>query len=222
MRYRFMFGLAAAALAQAGLAYAAPAPSYDPKVTAPQEEAILSGGCFWGMQGVFEHVKGVRQVVAGYTGGAADTAQYETVSTGNTGHAESVRILFDPRIVSYGKLLQIYVTVAADPTELNFQENDQGTQYRTEIWYQPTDDQQKIAQSYLAQLTGAKSFPAPIVVRLDPARAFYPAESYHQDYMRLHPDNPYIAYTDLPKLKALQAQFPQLYQDPPVTFTPGA
>src|SRR6516165_2904162 len=160
------------------------------------------------MQGVFEHVKGVRQVLAGYTGGAADTAQYEMVSTGSTGHAESVRIVFDPHVISYGKLLQIFVTVAADPTQLNYQGPDQGTQYRSEIWYAPADQQQQIAQAYLAQLTQAKTFPAPIVVRLDPAKPFYPAESYHQDFLVLHPDNPYIAYNDLPKLQALQAQFP--------------
>ncbi|HYP64286.1 MAG TPA: peptide-methionine (S)-S-oxide reductase MsrA [Acidocella sp.] len=214
--------LGLALLARASGAEAAPAPAFDPPVTAPQEVAILSGGCFWGMQGVFEHVKGVRQVLAGYTGGAADTAQYEMVSTGSTGHAESVRIVFDPHVISYGKLLQIFVTVAADPTQLNYQGPDQGTQYRSEIWYAPADQQQQIAQAYLAQLTQAKTFPAPIVVRLDPAKPFYPAESYHQDFLVLHPDNPYIAYNDLPKLQALQAQFPQFYLAQPVRVTAGA
>lgn len=174
------------------------------------------------MQGVFEHVKGVRQVVAGYTGGAAATAQYETVSTGSTGHAESVQIDFDPRIISYGQILQIFVTVAADPTELNYQGPDTGSQYRSEIWYGPSDQQQKIASAYLTQLTGAKIFSGPIVVRLDPARAFYPAEAYHQDFLTLHPDNPYIAYNDIPKLQALQAQFPQFYTAQPVSFTTAA
>ena len=198
---------------------AAPAPQFDPRSTATQEQAILSGGCFWGMQGVFEHVKGVRRVVAGYTGGAAGTAQYETVSTGSTGHAESVQIDFDPRVISYGQILQIFVTVAADPTQLNYQGPDSGTQYRSEIWYAPSDQQQKIASAYIAQLTGAKIFSSPIVVRLDPARAFYPAEAYHQDFMILNPDNPYIAYNDIPKLQALQAQFPQFYAARPVRVT---
>jgi len=216
MRPLHAAGFILAVLASAGSAMAAPAPNFDPRIAAPQEVAILSGGCFWGMQGVFEHVKGVAQVVAGYTGGAADTAQYETVSTGSTGHAESVKITFDPRVISYGEILQIYITVAADPTELNYQGPDTGTQYRSEIWYGPVDQQQKIASDYLAQLTAAKIFIRPIVVRLDPAQAFYPAESYHQDFLVLHPDNPYIAYNDLPKLQALQAQFPQLYMARPV------
>ena len=212
-------GLFLAFLLPAGSAFAAPDPAFDPPVKAPREVAILSGGCFWGMQGVFEHVKGVAQVVAGYTGGSAGTAQYETVSTGTTGHAESIKITFDPRVISYGKLLQIFVTVAADPTELDYQGPDSGTQYRSEIWYAPTDQQQKIAGDYLAQLTGTKIFSGPIVVRLDPAQAFYPAEAYHQDFLALHPDNPYIAYNDIPKLQALQAQFPQYYAVNPVLFT---
>jgi len=219
MRYFCAAAAALAVFAQTGAAMAAPAPQFDPRINAPQEQAILSGGCFWGMQGVFEHVKGVRQVAAGYTGGAADTAQYETVSTGTTGHAESVRIDFDPRIISYGQILQIFVTVAADPTELDYQGPDQGTQYRSEIWYAATDQQQKIASAYLAQLTDAKIFPAPIVVRLDPAQSFYPAEAYHQNFLILHPDYPYIAYNDIPKLQALQARFPQFYAALPVSFT---
>jgi peptide-methionine (S)-S-oxide reductase len=201
------------------LAAPAPAPAFDPRVNAPTEDATLSGGCFWGMQGVFEHVKGVRQVVAGYTGGAAATAQYETVSTGTTGHAESVHIVFDPRVISYGQILQIFVTVAADPTQLNYQGPDTGTQYRSEIWYTPTNQQQKIATDYLAQLTAAKTFESPIVVRIDPAQPFYPAEAYHQDFLTLHPENPYIAYNDLPKLQALQAEFPQYYSAQPVSYT---
>ena len=215
-------GFALALTLSAGAAAAAPAPAFDPPVNAPQEVATLSGGCFWGMQGVFEHVKGVRQVVAGYTGGSAATAQYETVSTGTTGHAESVQITFDPKLISYGDILQIFVTVAADPTELDYQGPDSGTQYRSEIWFAPVDQQQDIARDYLAQLTKAKAFSSPIVVLLDPAQAFYPAEGYHQDFLVLHPDNPYIAYNDLPKLQALQAQFPQFYMARPVVLTPAA
>lgn len=219
MRSIYTAGLVLALAAGAGTAMAAPAPNFDPKINAPQEQAILSGGCFWGMQGVFEHVKGVTQVVAGYTGGSAGTAQYETVSTGSTGHAESVRITFDPRVISYGQILQIYLTVAADPTELNYQGPDSGTQYRSEIWYAPTDQQQKIASEYLAQLTAAKTFSSPIVVRIDPALPFYQAEAYHQNFLLLHPDDPYIAYNDLPKVQALQKQFPQFYMAQPTVFT---
>ncbi len=217
-----MKSLCATALAlafSATAAAAAPAPAYDPPVNAPAEVAILSGGCFWGMQGVFEHVKGVRQVVAGYTGGNAATAHYEMVSTGTTGHAESVRITFDPRIISYGDILRIFVTVAADPTELDYQGPDSGPQYRSEIWFAPGEQQERIARDYLAQLTASKTFSSPIVVRLDPARAFYPAEAYHQDFLVRHPDNPYIVYNDLPKLQALQAGFPQFYAANPVVFT---
>ena len=221
MRYLSAAGFTLACFAQVGTALAAPAPQFDPRINAAQEQAILSGGCFWGMQGVFEHVKGVRQVAAGYTGGTAGTAQYETVSTGSTGHAESVQIDFDPRVISYGQILQIFVTVAADPTELDYQGPDTGTQYRSEIWYAPSDQQQKIASAYMAQLTAAKTFSGPIVVRLDPARAFYPAEAYHQNFMALHPDNPYIAYNDIPKLEALQTQFPQLYKADTALLTGG-
>jgi peptide-methionine (S)-S-oxide reductase len=219
MRRIYIAGFTLALVAQAGVAIAAPAPDFDPKISAPQEQAILSGGCFWGMQGVFEHVKGVSQVVAGYTGGAAGTAQYETVSTGSTGHAESVRITFNPSVISYGQILQIFVTVAADPTELNYQGPDSGTQYRSEIWYAPTDQQQKIAHDYLAQLTAAKTFSSPIAVRVDPAQPFYPAEAYHQNFLILHPDDPYIDYNDIPKLQALKTQFPQFYMAQPVVFT---
>jgi peptide-methionine (S)-S-oxide reductase len=219
MRTHLAAAFAMALLLPASAAQAVPAPVFDPRIDAPREETILSGGCFWGMQGVFEHVKGVRQVVAGYTGGAADTAQYEIVSTGSTGHAESARIIFDPRVISYGQILQIFVTVAADPTELNYQGPDTGSQYRSEIWYSAGDQQQKIATDYLAQLTAAKTFSNPIVVRVDPVQPFYPAEAYHQDFLVLHPDNPYIAYNDIPKLQALQAQFPQYYTAQPVSFT---
>jgi peptide-methionine (S)-S-oxide reductase len=207
--------------AQADPATMAPPPAYDPPVTATSETAILSGGCFWGMQGVYEHVKGVEHVIAGYTGGAASTAQYETVSTGTTGHAESVDITFDPRVISYGKILQIYVSVAADPTELNFQGPDSGTQYRSEIWY-ATPDQRKIAAAYVAQLTAAHVFGAPIVVRIDPAKPFYQAEDYHQDFLVRNPDYPYIAYNDIPKVQNLQKLFPDFYRAAPVTVFPSS
>ena len=197
----------------------APAPLFNPADAAATETATLSGGCFWGMQGVFEHVKGVSHVVAGYTGGSAAAAQYETVSTGTTGHAESVQITFDPKVISFGQILQIYVSVAADPTELNYQGPDSGTQYRSEIWY-ASPAQQKIAAGYLAQLAKAHIFAGPIVVRLDPARPFYEAEGYHQDFLARNPDYPYIAFNDIPKVRNLQQFFPELYRDTPVTVFP--
>ncbi len=205
----------------ADAAVAAPAPAYAPADNAPQETAILSGGCFWAMQGVYEHVKGARHVYAGYTGGAAATAQYEIVSTGATGHAESVQIVFDPRVISYAKILQIFVSVAADPTELNYQGPDSGTQYRSEIWY-TTPQQREVAASYLAQLGAAHVYPGPIVVRLDPAQPFYPAEAYHQDFLVRHPDNAYIAVNDLPKVRTLRTMFPAFYQAVPVTVYPSS
>lgn len=224
-----LFGLGALALgtvalglhpaARADAAVLAPAPAYDPPVAAASETATLSGGCFWGMQGVFEHVKGVERVVAGYTGGAAATAQYETVSTGTTGHAESVQITFDPKVISYGKLLQIYVSVAADPTELNYQGPDQGTQYRSEIWVD-SPVQAKVAKDYLAQLAAAHVFAQPIVVRIDPAQPFYAAEDYHQDFLVRHPDYPYIVVNDLPKVENLAADFPGDYRAIAVTDLP--
>lgn len=196
-----------------------PAPAFDPASTAVRETATLSGGCFWGMQGVYEHVKGVIHVYAGYTGGAANTAQYEIVSTGETGHAESVQITFDPRVISYGKILQIYFAVAADPTELDFQGPDSGTQYRSEIWA-ANPVQRLVAQKYIAELTAAHIFNAPIVVRVDLAMPFYPAEAYHQDFLVLHPDNPYISYNDIPKVQNLAAAFPAYYRASPVTVSP--
>jgi peptide-methionine (S)-S-oxide reductase len=207
--------------AHADPAVMVPAPAYNPPVAATSETAILSGGCFWGMQGVYEHVKGVTHVVAGYTGGAASTAMYEIVSTGATGHAESVKISFDPRVISYGQILQIYFSVAADPTELNFQGPDSGTQYRSEIWY-ADPEQQKVAASYIAQLSAAHVFSAPIVVRVDPARPFYQAESYHQDFLVRNPDYPYIAFNDIPKVENLQKLFPALYVSTPVTVFPAS
>jgi peptide-methionine (S)-S-oxide reductase len=189
-----------------------PAPAVDVPGTAAAHDqvAVLAGGCFWGIEGVFEHVKGVHKVTAGYSGGEADTAHYDEVSDGNTGHAESVRVQFDPAQVSYGQLLQVFFSVALDPTELNRQGPDSGTQYRSVIFY-GNDEQKKIASNYIAQLTSAKSFPAPIVTQVVPLKPFYPAEAYHQHYYQLHPNNPYIVYNDAPKVTHLQQLFPELY-----------
>lgn len=211
-----------AALSQAGvLAAQAATPIPAPSVDAPArddglETAVLAGGCFWGVQAVFQHVKGVTRALSGYSGGAKDTATYETVSTGQTGHAESVQIMFDPHQVSYGRILQIYFSVGHDPTELNRQGPDEGTQYRSAIFY-ANDDQKRVAQSYVAQLTHAGLYKHPIVTKIDPLVAFYPAEAYHQDYAVLHPHNPYIAAYDLPKVDNLKRLFPDLYREVPVT-----
>jgi peptide-methionine (S)-S-oxide reductase len=194
-------------------AVAVPAPLIDePKAAgAVSETAILSGGCFWGVQAVFQHVKGVDQVVSGYSGGTKENASYPKVSTGATGHAESVKITFDPRIVSYGTILQVYFSVAHNPTELNRQGPDAGTQYRSAIFV-TNDSQKQIAETYIAQLDKAHVFASPIVTRVAPLDAFYPAEGYHQDYATLHPDNSYIAYNDLPKVENLSQLFPALYR----------
>ena len=173
--------------------------------------AVFAGGCFWGVDAVFKHVKGVRKVVSGYAGGAADTANYETVSTGTTGHAESVQITYDPSRVSYDDLLKVFFYVAHDPTELNRQGPDSGTQYRSSIFYS-NDQQKKMATDYIAQLEKEEVFSAPIVTAVVPLTGFYPAEEYHQNYLALHPDQPYIVYNDLPKLERLRATFPRLYK----------
>lgn len=200
----------------------APAPSVDePLAHAPgTETAILSGGCFWGMQVVFQHVKGVQEAVSGYTGGAAATADYEDVSTGTTGHAESLKIVFDPNVVSYGTLLRVYFSVATDPTELNYQYPDHGSQYRGEIWV-ANATQRHIAEAYIRQLTADHTFPAPIVTRVDEAMPFYPAEGYHQNFATLNPDDLYIATFDAPKVVALQRSFPVLYVPQPVLVRGG-
>lgn len=192
---------------------ALPAPTVDaPKTTVHGEQvAVLAGGCFWGIEAVFEHVKGVHRVIAGYSGGNADTAHYAEVSEGDTGHAESVQVHYDPAEISYGTLLQVFFSVALDPTERNRQGPDVGSQYRSVIFY-ANPEQQHIAGAYIAQLTAAKSFPAPIVTQLVPLQAFYPAEAYHQHYFRLHPNNPYIVFNDAPKVAQLQQLFPTLYQ----------
>jgi peptide-methionine (S)-S-oxide reductase len=173
--------------------------------------AVFSGGCFWGVDAVFKHVKGVNKVVSGYAGGAANTAQYETVSTGKTGHAESVQVTYDPSKVSYDDLLKVFFLVAHDPTELNRQGPDSGTQYRSSIFYE-SDAQKKMADDYIAQLDQKHAFSGPIVTKVVPLTGFYPAEDYHQNYLELHPDQPYIVFNDLPKLEQFQKDLPGLYQ----------
>jgi len=180
-----------------------------------EEAAVLAGGCFWGVQGVFEHTKGVKQVLAGYAGGEKARARYEQVSTGQTGHAESVQVIFDSREISYGEILRIYFSVAHDPTQLNRQGPDIGSQYRSAIFYSDVS-QQRIAQAYIAQLERARVFAQPIVTRVDPLKAFYPAEAYHQDFLIHHPDHPYIFVNDLPKIENLKRLYPQDYRDQPV------
>ncbi|MBU6296988.1 MAG: peptide-methionine (S)-S-oxide reductase MsrA [Alphaproteobacteria bacterium] len=191
-----------------------PSPAVDNEPEQPTETAVLAGGCFWGMQGVFQHVKGVKRVLAGYSGGARDTAQYEMVGTGTTGNAESVQIVFDPKVISYGQILRIYFSVM-DPTTLDYQGPDEGTQYRSEIFYANLD-QQRIAKAYIAQLTKAHAFSDPIMTQLGALRGFYPAEVYHQDYLILHPYQPYIVINDLPKIAKLKRLYPQFYADKPV------
>jgi peptide-methionine (S)-S-oxide reductase len=175
-----------------------------------QQTAVISGGCFWGIQAVFQHVKGVISATSGYSGGAANTAEYETVSTGETGHAESVKIVYDPSQITYGQLLRVFFSVAHDPTQLNRQGPDSGSQYRSSIFY-GSDEQKKIAEAYIAQLDQAKIFSRPIVTQVVSLKAFYPAEAYHQDYATRHPDNPYIVFNDAPKVANLRQQFPDLY-----------
>jgi peptide-methionine (S)-S-oxide reductase len=208
-------GLAGCILAGCGAAAARlPAPAYDPAAQGLQT-VVLSGGCFWGVQGVFEHVKGVKRVWAGYDGGKGSTASYELVSTGVTGHAESVQIQFDPAQISYGQILHIFFSVATDPTQVNRQFPDVGTQYRSEIFY--TNDAQKaVAMRYIAQLNAAKVLSAPIATRVDHDSGFYRAEAYHQDYLVHHPGQPYIAIYDMPKLSQLKAQFPAAWRPTPV------
>jgi len=179
------------------------------------ETAVLAGGCFWGVQGVFQHVKGVKSAVSGFTGGSGGTAHYERVSDGDTGHAESVRVVFDPTQVSYADLLRVYFSVITDPTQLNAQGPDTGTQYRSALF--PTSEaQRKVAAAYIDQLRKAGLWKKPIVTRIERAQAFYPAEAYHQDYLTLHPDSGYIRYNDLPKVAALKQMYPQLWRDKPV------
>ncbi|HEV7395085.1 MAG TPA: peptide-methionine (S)-S-oxide reductase MsrA [Pyrinomonadaceae bacterium] len=176
------------------------------------EVAVFAGGCFWGIEAVFEHVKGVTSAESGYAGGSAGTAQYETVSSGQTGHAESVRVNFDPSQVSYGQLLKVFFSVAHDPTELNRQGPDVGTQYRSAIFY-ANEEQKRVALAYIKQLNDAKVFSRPIVTQVVPLEAFYEAEAYHQDYLVNHPNEPYIVYNDLPKVENLKKQLPELFKE---------
>lgn len=199
--------------AEEGVAIAPPA--LDLPATADLQTAVFAGGCFWGVQGVFQHVQGVKNAVSGYDGGAAGTAQYEAVSEGDTGHAESVSVTYDPTKVSYGKLLQIYFSVAHNPTELNRQGPDTGTQYRSAIFAQNAE-QQKVAQAYIAQLDAAKAFDKPIVTKIEMGKAFYPAEAYHQDFLTENPSYPYIVINDLPKVAQLKKLFPDSYRAEPV------
>jgi peptide-methionine (S)-S-oxide reductase len=189
-----------------------PNPLLDEAAAKPGESRVLvvSGGCFWGIQAVFQHVKGVTKAVSGYAGGSADTANYETVSTGTTGHAESVEVTYDPAQISAGNLLKVFFSVAHNPTELNHQGPDTGTQYRSAVFF-TTPEQEKITKAYIAQLDKAKVFSDPIVTQISALDKFYPAEDYHQNYARLHPDNPYIAINDLPKVAALKSEFSNLY-----------
>jgi len=186
-----------------------PGPVVDEKTEKKSETVVLAGGCFWGVQAVFDAVRGVSSAISGYAGGSKDNAHYEIVSTGTTGHAESVEIVFDPSQVSFGQLLKIYFSVVHDPTELNRQGPDEGTQYRSEIFY-TSDEQKRIAEAYIQQLTAAKVFRNRIVTKVAPLQAFYPAESYHQNYVARNPHQPYVAYNDLPKLTNLHAEFPEL------------
>jgi peptide-methionine (S)-S-oxide reductase len=209
--------IAAAATWQRAHAASAAVALPNPAVDAPlathsgRETTVLAGGCFWGIQAVFQHVKGVKDATSGYSGGSVSSPDYEQVSIGETGHAESVKITFDPSQISYGQLLKVFFSVALDPTQLNRQGPDSGTQYRSVIFY-ANAEQQHIAQAYISQLDQAKSFPLPIVTQVVPLQAFYPAEPYHQNYATLHPDNPYIAINDAPKVDHLRQQFPDLYK----------
>ncbi len=194
-----------------------PPPALDISTHTPGlQTAVFAGGCFWGVQGVFEHVQGVTRAVSGYTGGTVAEPDYETVSSGSTGHAESVRVTYDPSIVSYGKLLQIFFSVALDPTQVDRQGPDRGTQYRSELFTQD-QDQARVARAYIAQLAAAHAFGRPIATRIDPAGPFYPAEQYHQDYLELHPDAMYIAINDMPKVRNLQTLFPESWRPVPAT-----
>ena len=207
-------GLVMSAASAADLGKKIPAPALDPAGTASSEIAVLAGGCFWGQQGVFEHVKGVSKVVSGYSGGTRETAFYPIVGTETTGHAESVQITFDPRVISFGKILQIYFSVAHDPTQLNRQGPDSGPSYRSQIFF-ASPAQEKTARAYFAQLNAARLFAKPIVTRIEALKAFYPAEDYHQDYLFLHPTDGYIVFNDLPKIAALKAVWPDYYREKP-------
>lgn len=181
-----------------------------------RETIVLAGGCFWGVQGVYQHINGVESAVSGYSGGAADTADYYTIGTGRTGHAEAVEIVYNPQVISYEEILRIFFSVVTDPTQLNRQGADVGTQYRSHIYY-TTDEQRQVTEAYIAQLGAADAFGAPIVTRVDPLEAFYAAEGYHQDYLIHNPTQPYIVYWDMPKLEAARENFGQYWRETPIT-----
>jgi peptide-methionine (S)-S-oxide reductase len=213
--------LSAATAGAAERAVSLPAPAYDP---APgkggEKRLVLAGGCFWGVQGVFQHVRGVNRVVAGYAGGEKETAQYRRVGRGDTGHAESVEIAYDPATISLGELLRVYFSVVHDPTQLNRQGPDTGTQYRSAIFISDTF-QSRVAREYIAQLSASGAFSAPIVTKLEKLSGFYPAETYHQDYLVRHPDDDYVAFNDIPKVEALRRLYPALWRDHPALTRPA-
>ena len=199
-----------------------PAPELDPADgSGALQTAVFAGGCFWGVQGVFQHTEGVDNAVSGYAGGAVEGPSYEQVTTGSTGHAEAVAIRYDPHKISYGKLLQIFFSVAHDPTTLNRQGPDHGTQYRSAI-YTTTDEQKRVAEAYIKQLDAAKVYDSPIVTELAPLKKFYQAEDYHQDYATIHPTQPYIVYNDLPKIENLKTMFPDYWREEPKLVMAGA
>ncbi|MET0907048.1 MAG: peptide-methionine (S)-S-oxide reductase MsrA [Tardiphaga sp.] len=191
-----------------------PAPAMDVPAASGMQTAVIAGGCFWGVQGVYQHTKGVVSAVSGYSGGAKSTANYNAIGSGTTGHAEAVEVKYDPSKISYGKILQIYFSVVHDPTQLNRQGPDSGTQYRSEI-FATTPEQKKVAEAYIAQLNAAKVYKKPIATKLGMLQAFYPAEAYHQDYLTLHPKQPYIVYNDLPKIENLKKIFAENYNEKP-------
>jgi peptide-methionine (S)-S-oxide reductase len=208
---RFFLTLSLGSALMHGASLPVPPPALDPTPAATgAQTTVLAGGCFWGVDAVFKHVKGVSKVVSGYAGGVAGTANYETVSSGRTGHAESVEVTFDPARITYGQLLRVFFSVAHDPTEWNRQGPDEGTQYRSAIFY-ANDEQKRVAEAYIAQLNQAKVFRKAIVTQVVASTGFYPAEAYHQDFLRRNPYNPYIVVNDLPKLNQLKKQFPELY-----------
>lgn len=212
---QFFLSVGVFALAFAGIARAGNNPFPEPKVDMPaptdaaKQTAVLAGGCFWGVEAVFDRLKGVTKVVSGFSGGEKSTAHYERVSEGDTGHAESVEITYDPTKITFGQILMVYFSVAHDPTQLNRQGPDTGTQYRSSIFYM-NDDQKRVAEAYIQQLNEAHIYARPIVTQVVPYKAFYAAEAYHQHYLDNNPDNPYIIYNDLPKLRALKKQYPQM------------
>jgi peptide-methionine (S)-S-oxide reductase len=205
--------------AQEGIAI--PAPVADQAMAEGSATAVFAGGCFWGVQGVFQRVEGVTNAVSGYAGGTAADAKYSLVGNGTTGHAEAVQITYDPGKISYGKLMQIFFSVAHDPTQLNRQGPDWGPQYRTAI-FPENDEQASLAKAYIGQLDAAKVYERPIVTTIEPGHPFYPAEDYHQDYLTLNPDQPYIVYNDLPKIEHLKRLFPELYRDDPALVSEAA